>query len=231
MRGTLYHMRIPTLLAAAIFAAAPISAATAPLSSNVARTDDGYVMGNPRAPIKLVVLSAYGCPHCRVLDATMMPSLKRDWIDTGKVSLRYVPYGMFPTDVPSLFLSECGPVGGFFSRSGRIFQMQQKITSTYGATSEEARAKISSGPPGNVPRALASLSGLTNYAQQAGVSRASYGQCLGNQQIRQIISKRQKLIEGRYKFQGTPAVWLNGRPAGTGSSWPKLETMLKSVNR
>lgn len=226
-------MRITTLLAAGLFAAAPIAAAPAPApqSSVVTRTDDGYLMGSPRAPIKLVVLSAYGCPHCRILDGTMMQPLRRDWIDTGKVSLRYVPYGMFPTDVPSLFLSECGPASGFFTRSGRIFQMQQQVTGTYAATAEDARDRVAAGPAANVPSSLASLSGLIGYAPRTGVTQATYRQCLASQQIRQTISRRQKLIEARYRFQGTPAVWINGRPTGTGSSWPKLEAMLRATAR
>jgi len=226
-------MRITTLLAAGLFAAAPIAAAPAPApqSSTVVRTDDGYLMGNPKAPIRLVVLSAYGCPHCRILDATMMQPLRRDWIDTGKASLRYVPYGMFPTDVPSLFLSECGPAAGFFSRSGRIFQMQQQVTGTYAKTPEEARDKVAAGPPANVPASLAGLSGLIGYAPRAGVAHAAYRQCLANPKIRQTISRRQKLIEARYRFVGTPAVWINGKPSGTGSSWPKLEAMLRATAR
>lgn len=226
-------MRITTLMAAGLFAAAPIAAAPAPApkSSTVVRTDDGYLMGDPRAPIRLVVLSAYGCPHCRILDSTMMQPLTRDWIDTGRVSLRYVPYGMFPTDVPSLFLSECGGEAGFFSRSGRIFQMQQQVTGTYAATSEEARGRVVAGPAASVPASLAALSGLSGYAPRAGVTRTAYRQCLASPAIRQTISKRQKLIEARYRFSGTPAVWINGRPTGTGSSWPKLEAILRATAR
>lgn len=224
-------MRITTILAAGIFAAAPVLAAPAPLSSNVVRTDDGYLMGSPKAPVKLVVLSAYGCPHCRILDDSMMQPLKRNWIDTGKVSLRYVPYGMFPTDVPSLFLSECGPASGFFDRSGRIFRMQQTVTATFAGSSQAARDGIAAGPPANVPSSLAALSGLVGNAPRAGVTQAAYRQCLANPAIRQTISKRQKLIEGRYKFPGTPAVWINGKPTGTGSSWPKLEAMLRATSR
>ncbi|MFZ3481854.1 thioredoxin domain-containing protein [Sphingomonas sp. 3-13AW] len=232
-------MRITTLFAAALLAAAPVAAAAtpapapapAPLSSQVIRTDDGYLMGNPKAPVKLVVLSAFGCPHCRIIDGAMMPPLKRDWIDTGKVSLRYVPYGMFPTDVPSLFLSECGRVDGFFNRSGRIFKIQQVVTSAFAGAPSASRSKIAEGPAANVPGALASLSGLTNYAPRVGVTQAAFRQCLSNPGIRQAISKRQKVIEARYKFVGTPAIWINGKPTGTGSSWPKLEALLKAASR
>lgn len=226
-------MRISTMLAVCLVAAPPVAsvAAPAPLSSTVARTDDGYLMGSPKAPVKLVVLSAYGCPHCRILDGTMMQPLKRDWIDTGKVSLRYVPYGMFPTDVPSLFLSECGPVSGFFGRSEHIFQMQQTVTATYSKSPQTARDRIAAGPPADVPAALAGLSDLVNYAPRASVTQAAYRQCLASPGIRQTISKRQKLIEGRYKFPGTPAIWINGKPTGTGSSWPKLEAMLRAAAR
>jgi hypothetical protein len=223
-------MRIRQLLAAATLVAAPLAAAPALPSASVVRTDDGYLMGRPTAPLKLVVLSAYGCPHCRALDEAMMRPLRRDWIDTGKVSLRYVPYGMFPTDVPAIFLSECGSPGGFFDRSSRIFRMQGDTTTRYRAASDPAKKALADGPPENVPKGLAALSGLDAASADAGVPRQDYARCLASPALRHAVSQRQKLISARYHFPGTPAVWLNGQPTGTGSSWPKLEAALKAAS-
>ena len=227
-------MRIKTLLVAGAVALSGLAitpSVAAPPSSMVTRTDDGYVMGNPKAPIKLVVLSSFGCSHCRILDDTMMQPLRRNWIDTGKVSLRYVPYGMFPTDVPALFLSECGDPKRFFDRSARIFKMQSQTGSTFRQASEASKAQIAKGPPSNVPRGLAILSGLTLNSPSVGVSTATYSKCLNDQTLRSTISKRQKLIESRYQFAGTPSIWINGKATNTGSSWPKLEAIIKSVSR
>ena len=224
-------MRITLSLIAGLMVSAPLQAAPARPSATVTRTDDGYLMGSPSAPIRLVVLSAYGCPHCRVLDRTMTPPLKRDWIDTGKVSLRYVPFGMFPTDIPSIMLAECGSTSGFFERSGRVFEMQGKATSQYAGISESAKTDVAASKPGDVPRGLALLSGLDRMSASAGVAKAAYLQCLQDPSRRKALSTRQKLISARYRFEGTPAVWINGRQTGTGSSWTKLEAALRAATR
>lgn len=223
-------MHINTSLLACLILSAPLQAAPASPSTTVARTDDGYLMGSPSAPIRLVVLSAYGCPHCRVLDRTMMPALRRDWIDTGKVSLRYVPFGMFPTDIPSIMLAECGPASGFFQRSGRVFEMQAKTTMQYAGMSESAKTDVAASKPGDVPRGLARLSGLDRTSTSAGVPAATYARCLEDPARRRALSNRQKLIAARYRFEGTPAVWINGRQTGTGSSWTRLEAALRTAS-
>ncbi len=46
------------------------------------------MLGNPDAPVTIVEFSDYQCPYCRRYSLTVFPTLKRDYIDTGKV--RYV---------------------------------------------------------------------------------------------------------------------------------------------
>lgn len=218
--------------ACAVIATIAMSAAApaTPLSNSVTRTDDGYVVGSPKAPIQLVVLSSFGCPHCRALDAEMMTPLKRDWIDTGKASLRYVPYGMFPTDVPSLFLAECGSPSTFFERSGSLFRSQQRYVMHYAAAPDTSKKALAAQPKERVPQGLAALSGLDVESPSYGVARAEYAKCLADPSIRGRISTRQKTIEARYSFEGTPSIWVNGRPTGTGSSWPRLEALLRTAS-
>ena len=225
-------MKFRTLIAlATMVLASPVAAGPAPSATSVVRTDDGYLLGSPKAPIKLVVLSAFGCPHCRVLDATMTGPLERDWIRTGKASLRYVPYGMFPTDLPALFLTECGTTATFFDRSHRVFAAQQRTVTRYSQAPAEAKATLAKGPKTQFAPGLAALSGLLDDAPALGVGKAAYGRCLRDPNILKTISARQKTIEARYKFVGTPSAWIDGNPTGTGSSWPKLEAALRAAAR
>lgn len=46
------------------------------------------IMGDPNAPVTVVEFGDYKCPSCKYWDINLLPKLKADYIDTGKV--RYV---------------------------------------------------------------------------------------------------------------------------------------------
>jgi protein-disulfide isomerase len=56
---------------------------------------DAPVLGQSDAPVTLVEFSDYQCPYCRTFFLATLPSLKREYIDTGK--LRYV-FRDYPLD-------------------------------------------------------------------------------------------------------------------------------------
>jgi len=60
--------------------------------------DVGYAIGNPDAPVTVVEFSDFGCGFCRAFALESFPTLRKEFIATGKVRWRYVPFvlGIFP---------------------------------------------------------------------------------------------------------------------------------------
>ena len=54
---------------------------------------DDFVMGKPTAPLVMVEYASLSCPHCAHFNATVLPELEKQYIDTGKMRyiLRQVP--------------------------------------------------------------------------------------------------------------------------------------------
>lgn len=50
--------------------------------------EDGQAIGDPKAPLTMVEFTDYDCPFCRRFALQVMPSIKKNYIQTGK--LRYV---------------------------------------------------------------------------------------------------------------------------------------------
>lgn len=48
------------------------------------------VMGNPNAPVKMVEFGDYRCPYCQNFDQTVLPSIKKNYIDKGKVAYYFI---------------------------------------------------------------------------------------------------------------------------------------------
>lgn len=51
--------------------------------------DNDPVLGNKNAPVTLIEFSDYECPFCKKSFTDLLPELKKNYIDTGKVKLVY----------------------------------------------------------------------------------------------------------------------------------------------
>jgi protein-disulfide isomerase len=59
-------------------------------------------IGNPNAPVTVAYWFDYQCPFCKQNEQTVMPQLKADYIDTGKVKLVYKDYEFLGPDSQTL---------------------------------------------------------------------------------------------------------------------------------
>jgi len=62
--------------------------------------DDDPVLGSANAPVTLVEFSDYECPFCKRHFTQTLPSLKKDYIDTGKVKLVFRDFIAVPAHNP-----------------------------------------------------------------------------------------------------------------------------------
>lgn len=89
----------------------------------------GYDQGDPDAPVKVIEVSDFGCGYCRIFNQQSFPVLLEEYIETGKVEWKFVPFvlGMFPNGDKAALAGECagaqGP-GAFLRMRGRLFSDQ-----------------------------------------------------------------------------------------------------------
>jgi protein-disulfide isomerase len=77
-----------------------------------------YALGRPAAPLTVVEFTDYQCPYCRRFQAESWPSLRRDWIDTGKVRfiVRDLPLEIHSSARPAAEAAHCAGEQGRFWR-------------------------------------------------------------------------------------------------------------------
>lgn len=105
------------------FAAPPRSPPQEPV--NV--TGLGYDQGNPTARVTVVEFSDFGCGYCRRFHESTFPVLKEEFVDTGRVRWKYVPFsiGMFPNGSEAALAGDCaGEQGGFPTMKARLYGNQ-----------------------------------------------------------------------------------------------------------
>jgi hypothetical protein len=82
-----------------------------------------HVLGQPGAPNLIIDYFSLTCPHCANFHAAVLPVVKREWIDTGR--LRFI-YRHFPSDqvaTRASLLAECGGPK-FFETIDVLFKSQ-----------------------------------------------------------------------------------------------------------
>src|SRR5688572_12183864 len=89
--------------------AAAAGAPTRVVLHGVDLTGVGYDRGDPKAPVVMVEFSDFGCPYCAKHARETFPALERDFIATGKLFYKHVPFvmGMFPNGDRAASAAEC----------------------------------------------------------------------------------------------------------------------------
>ena len=197
--------------------------------SEVVRVDgDGMVMGNPEAPIKLEEFGAFTCGHCAKFTQDSHEELKRDFIDTGRVSYKLTPFMLHPVDAIAGAIVKCTGPDRFFPLAEATFIEHEAFIA--GASKPqpgiEEAMKL---PPAQRFTALAKGWGIDQFYQQRGVPAATIQQCLSKVENVEAIEKGTNAGVEKYQITGTPTFVINGQVAEGIASWGPLRDRLRTM--
>lgn len=105
-------------------------------------TADDKVLGDRDAPVTMIEYSSLTCPHCAHFHTDVLPRIKKEYIDTGKVKLVLRD---FPLNQPALIaaqIAHCVPEDRYFGFVSVLFETQAAW-----AISEDPAAALSPRPP------------------------------------------------------------------------------------
>jgi protein-disulfide isomerase len=160
--------------------------------------DDDAVMGSKNAKVTIIEFSDYQCPFCRKFWQDTLPSIKRDYIDTGKVNFVYrdFPLSFHDGAIPYAEAANCAREKGgdeaYFKMHDKIFEEQNKLDG--GSVSSTVQY------PG--------AETLKQWAQDLGYD---IGSCLDSGKAKAEIQK-DFADGGNAGVQGTPGFFINGKP-------------------
>lgn len=83
------------------------------------------IKGDPEAPIEVIEYASYTCPHCATANATLIPKLEENYIDTGKVRFVYREVYFDKFGVWASLIARCGGEEKFFGITDLMYKGQQ----------------------------------------------------------------------------------------------------------
>lgn len=216
--------------------AAPVAAAAAPAGKDwtqiVARTEQGFVMGNPNAPIKLVEYGSRLCPTCKGLADTGFAPLTQNYVKTGKVSFEFREFLVHgPPDMAPALLGRCVGADAFFPMLEQMFASQTQFTDRWQRMTPAQQQAITTAAPVDAFRLWAENMGLIDFVKERGLPEAQARACIADQaQIDQLTKQTADNgpgPAGSGTVTGTPTLLINGQVADGVVTWSGLEQALK----
>lgn len=144
------------------------------------------VIGKDDAPITIIEYSSLSCPHCAHFHETILPGLKKNYIDTGKAKL---VWRHFPLNEPALRASQLVECAGGDERIkfGEVLYKTQKNW----AYSDNFKTD------------------LQTIAKQGGIDSAAFDSCLADKEGEAyVLEQRQKAAMAG--VDSTPSFFING---------------------
>lgn len=212
--------------------AAPVAATAAPAGQQwqdvVAKTAEGYRMGNPDAPVKLVEYGARLCPGCRQLAETAFTPLMDNYVSTGKVSFEFRDFLIHgPAELALATLGQCGGPGTFFPILEQTYANQPSFIDKWQAMPPAQQATAGKTPP-QIVQTYANAIGAVDFVKQRGIPEAKAQACMKDVAAIEAIAAVTAKASNDGTVTGTPTVILNGKPLDN-PTWENLEKALKAA--
>ena len=161
-------------------------------------------LGAENAPVTVIEYSSLTCPHCARFHTDILPKLKQDYIDKGKV--KYV-IREFPLDnlaATAALVARCVEGDRYFAFIDVLYAKQQQWAFGGG----DARGR------------------LLDIAKQAGIGEDKFNQCTADQQtLDKIIEVRRQGSED-FGVSSTPTFFVNGTMLKGAQSVEEFEKLM-----
>ncbi|MDX1665351.1 MAG: thioredoxin domain-containing protein [Candidatus Promineifilaceae bacterium] len=141
--------------------------------------------GVPEAPVTVVEVSDYGCPHCRNFNLDELPTFEANYIDEGLVEWVVLPYALSDRTAPAAEASLCAAEqDSFFEFHHMMFEIQDSDL----ALTEE---------------------GFLTAAEQLDLDTGAFNACLESGRFASVVNENVS-IASRAGVSATPTFFVNG---------------------
>jgi len=170
---------------------------------------DFVILGADNAPVKIKVFSSLTCPHCANFHIKIVPEIKKNYVESGKVQLIFID---FPLDQAA------------FNASKLLHCLDQKKQIAYLDTVYENQDEWTAGSNINEIN-----NNLKKIVQILGINSTQFDKCLNDE----VISD--KILNGRidghqkYSINSTPTIIINEKKLEGSASFKNIKKKIEKL--
>ena len=158
-------------------------------SDNLNASDSLVVLGSDKAIVKIKVFSSLTCPHCANFHIKIVPKIKKEYVDTGKVQLIFID---FPLDQ------------GAFNASKLLHCLDKKKQIAFLDIIYETQTKWT-----NASNLNDINKNLKKIVKNLGISSVQFDKCLIDEDISDKILNGRIDANRKYSINSTPTIVIN----------------------
>jgi protein-disulfide isomerase len=178
------------ILALALAVAALPAAASGQEKYNVAE----MALGEADAPVTVIEYAMFTCPHCAAFHDEVLPRLKEEFIDTGKVRLVFREVYFNRPSLWAAMVARCAPEDRYFGIADLLFETQQQWAA---ADTNEAMVQA-----------------LYSVGKQAGLTEEELNACLADREFAETLVAEFQKNSQEHGIEATPSFVIGGETLG-----------------
>jgi len=176
-------------------------------SDEYATSVSGYVdrfIGNADAPVTMIEYASYTCPHCANFHIDVLPKIKKNFVDTGKVKVIFRDFPFEQIGATAAMLSRCVTPARYAGFHDLLMKQQSNWAHS------------------NDP-----MGGMFKLAKLAGLSQANIESCLSDEKmLDQIVAVRKEAMDV-HGFNSTPSFLINGEKVIGGGDYERFKSIIE----
>ena len=152
-------------------------------------TEKDFVIGNEDAKITIIEYASLSCSHCADFHVNTLETLKKEYIDTGKVRMVFRDY---PFNYPALLGSmvlRCIPENYRYDYMNALFKLQPDWVNKKNKKTIQELYKI---------------------MQSGGMTKEEYDACIYNTELENEILQGVMEAQNQFNIKSTPSFIING---------------------
>jgi protein-disulfide isomerase len=166
---------------------------------------DEPILGKTDAPVTIVEYASMTCPHCANFHNTVLPTIKSEFIDKGKVRLVFRDFPLDNLALTASVVARCAGPTRYFPFVDALFASQDKWA-----------------------RDSNPMVALSRIARLGGMSQADFESCLKNQKLTEKVLAQRLDADKTYGVRSTPTIIVNGDLYGGGLGIDQLRAVINS---
>ena len=147
------------------------------------------ILGKDDAPVKIKIYSSLTCPHCANFHTNVVPKIKKNYVDSGKVQLIFIDFPLDQAGFNAAKLLHCVDKKKQITYLDSIYENQNQWTA--GSNLNEINDN------------------LKNMANDLGITPTQFDKCLDNEVVADKIINNRINGHKKYSINSTPTIIIN----------------------